>query len=232
MINNSETVGILGGMGPYASSSFLNKIIALTPVKKDWDHLRVVLDSNPHIPSRSRYLLYNEESPVEEMLESCIRLENYPVDFIVIPCNSASYFINKFEEKIKIPVLNIIKVTANVLSKQDANKNVAVLGGAITYQHKTYKTYIEKKGLNYIHYNNDIHKKVVELIEILKLNKKKQKANNIFNNILSELKSLYNIDVFILGCTELSFLKYKKFDFNIIDSSTELAKFVIKYAKK
>ena len=54
----------------------------ITDTKKDWDHIRTITDNNVKIPSRSRAILYNEESPLEKMIESCLQLQKYPVDII------------------------------------------------------------------------------------------------------------------------------------------------------
>ena len=47
---NQKVIGILGGMGPEATVDLFYKIVKLTPVEKDQDHFRIIIDNNPKIP--------------------------------------------------------------------------------------------------------------------------------------------------------------------------------------
>ena len=114
---NQEVVGILGGMGPYATLMFFQKILDLTPAKKDWEHAHLVIDNASHIPSRTRHFLYGESSPVPEMIKCCKRLERYPVNFIVIPCNSATFYLKEIIPHINVPIVSIINTTVDSLKK-------------------------------------------------------------------------------------------------------------------
>ncbi|MCK4756764.1 aspartate/glutamate racemase family protein, partial [candidate division WOR-3 bacterium] len=38
-----KTIGVIGGMGPKATIDFLNKVISLTPAKKDQEHLNMIV---------------------------------------------------------------------------------------------------------------------------------------------------------------------------------------------
>ncbi|MEJ2189400.1 MAG: aspartate racemase, partial [Acidobacteriota bacterium] len=48
-----KVVGVLGGMGPESTAELLAKIVRATPVVREQDHLRVVVDNNPKIPDRT-----------------------------------------------------------------------------------------------------------------------------------------------------------------------------------
>ena len=87
-----KVVGILGGMGPFATVDFYKQILLATHAKKDWEHLRILIDSNVKIPSRTRAILYGEESPAPAMVKSINNLTRIGADFVVVPCNSAHYF--------------------------------------------------------------------------------------------------------------------------------------------
>ena len=100
-INQESTIGILGGMGPYATNFFLKRILDLTPVKLDKDHFHTIIDNNVKIPSRTRAVKYNEQSPVNDMVNSINNLAKIGCDFVMLPCNSAHYFYNQVSEKIK-----------------------------------------------------------------------------------------------------------------------------------
>jgi aspartate/glutamate racemase len=45
-VTTASTVGVLGGMGLDATMAFLNRVLALTAAKKDWDHIYRVVDKH------------------------------------------------------------------------------------------------------------------------------------------------------------------------------------------
>ena len=42
-------VGVLGGVGPAATVDFINKIVRNTSAQRDQDHIKLVVEQNPHI---------------------------------------------------------------------------------------------------------------------------------------------------------------------------------------
>ncbi len=103
MTRQEKIIGILGGMGPAATLALYERIIALTPAQCDQDHLRVIIDSNPKIPDRTAAILGNGESPLPAMAESAKTLERAGADFIVIPCNTAHYWLDELQKEVAIP---------------------------------------------------------------------------------------------------------------------------------
>ena len=168
-MSNNKVIGILGGMGPYATLLFFENILSLTDADKDWDHVHLVIDNNTKIPSRTRALLFEEQSPFDCMLESCKRLQKYPVDIIIVTCNSAQYWIPDIQKIIKTPIINIISVTTEALFNKFNCKNIAVLGGYVTYEKELYKEEIEKNGANHIKINSNLQKRSLNIIEKIKL---------------------------------------------------------------
>ncbi len=231
MKKSSKVAGVLGGMGPYASAAFYKTILDLTPAKKDWDHIRLIIDSNPHIPGRSRYHLFGEESPVAGMIESCRQLERYPVDFIVIPCNSASFFLPEIQPAINIPILNIMEITVQALARRDGIcGRVVVLGGIITYEKKTYEKLLAGYGCEYVHHAESMQRKVEALIEQIKINTDYPIICEGFNEIITEIREGYEASAVILGCTELEVFADYDCPLHILDSSRELALRTVEYA--
>ena len=211
-------------MGPYASLKFYEKILNLTNAKKDWEHIHTIIDSNTSIPSRTRNYIYNENSPVPGMVKSIKKLNEYPVDIIAIPCNSACYFLDVINDDEKNNVINIIEITSNELTnKLKKGKKVAVFGGYITFHAQTYKKYL--KEYEYILHNEEEQEKISYFIEKIKLN---EDIKDEFTEFTSQYIKKYEIDALILGCTEFSYVK-TDFDILVIDSNEELAKYCVNY---
>ncbi len=70
-------IGVLG-VAPAATADFFRRITALIPARKDWEHVRVIIDSNPKLPSRGRHLELGETDPSPYLREG-IRGLAHPV---------------------------------------------------------------------------------------------------------------------------------------------------------
>ena len=99
-----KMIGVLGGKGPEATEELLHLIIKNTPVAKEEDHLRIIIDNNPKIPKPSLGITGEGENPVPVLIETAKNLERAEADFIVIPCNSAHFFIDDIQKEIRIPI--------------------------------------------------------------------------------------------------------------------------------
>ncbi|MFT3964482.1 MAG: amino acid racemase [Sphingobium sp.] len=233
MTDQSLTIGILGGMGPHATVAFLDKIVHLTPAAKDWDHLHVVVDNHPKIPSRTRHILYDEPSPVPGMIDACRRLETYPVDFIALPCNSACYFLDQIAPHLSVPVLNIMEETVRAVSASGGRiERCLALGGRVTWAKRTYEPFLRAAGITYVHHDEAEQQQVEALIEAIKLD-----AGNAVNNarareVILAMAAVHGADCIILGCTEFGCLEGEEFPFPVFDSSHELARSVVAKALK
>lgn len=111
-MDNKKIIGILGGMGPEATVDLFHWIVRLTPAEEDSDHLHILIDNNPHVPSRIKAIMENGESPLPMLVKMAQGLKDLGADFLIIPCNTASYYIDALREKVQIPVLSIVEETA------------------------------------------------------------------------------------------------------------------------
>lgn len=103
-------LGILGGMGPEATSYFFHQLIKATPAKKDEDHIKTIIFNNPQIPDRTEAILRGGESPVEAMVKSAKVLEAADVSMIFMPCFTAHYFFDEVQTQIHTPMVSLLKI--------------------------------------------------------------------------------------------------------------------------
>lgn len=111
-----KIIGILGGMGPAATIDLFTKIVKGTKVKKDQDHLRIMIDNNPKIPDRTLAIQRKGPTPLTQLVRSAKILENAGADFIVIPCVTAHYYYDSLQKRIKIPILHVVDETVKSIS--------------------------------------------------------------------------------------------------------------------
>lgn len=194
-------LGIIGGLGPLASSYLYEMLTKRTKAKKDQDHLNIVLLSHPSIPDRTKYILKeSNNSPLPFLIEDAKLLEKLGVKMISIPCNTSCYFHKELQKEINIPINNLVKNTVKHIKEKNI-KRVAILATKGTIKSNLYQKELEKEKINYITPNQDI---VMEIIyNYIKAGKEVTKE--IFNKCIKDAE----VDAFILGCTELSLLKPK-----------------------
>ena len=203
-------LGIIGGLGPLASSYLYEMITKKTNAKKDQDHLNIILLSHPSIPDRTKYILKeSDNSPLPYLIKDAKTLENLGVKMISIPCNTSCYFHEELQKEINIPINNIIKNTVKYIKEKNIKK-VAVLATKGTIKSNLYQKELEKANINYLTPNQD---KVMEIIyDYIKAGKE------VTKEIFAECTKDVKVDAFILGCTELLILKKKlKLTENFID---------------
>lgn len=102
------TIGIMGGLGPYAHIDFEHRLLAaVADARRDQDYPPWILSSLPATPDRTACLLDGGPSPVPALRESLRRIA--PVaDFVVIPCNTAHAFVDALRGPGLPPILSIV----------------------------------------------------------------------------------------------------------------------------
>lgn len=104
-----KTIGILGGMGPLATADLFRKITLLTDAARDNDHIRVYIDSNARIPDRTAAILSGGKDPVPEMASALRSLEACGASCVIMPCNTAHYFLPRLQAMTKLPFISMLE---------------------------------------------------------------------------------------------------------------------------
>ena len=104
-----KTIGILGGMGPEATAYMFNLLIKKTEVKKDQDHIRVIILSDPGVPPRTEAVLGEGPSPVPYLAKGVKTLKSAGADFIIMPCVTAHYFIPEVKELVDFKLVSLVE---------------------------------------------------------------------------------------------------------------------------
>lgn len=152
MMHVAKIIGILGGMGPEATCDLFHKIIRVTPrfkpVRRDQDHLRVIVDSNPLIPDRTAAILADGEDPVPALQETARNLERAGAGLIAMPCNTAHYFWGEVQAAVSIPVLHMMEEVARELAgTRPGPAQVGLLATTGTVKTGLYHRALEARGI-------------------------------------------------------------------------------------
>lgn len=158
-----KTIGILGGMGPAATVDLMDKIIKMTDAECDQEHIPMLIYNDTRIPDRTEAILCGGENPVPEMLAGAKRLEQAGADFLIVPCNTAHYFIPEMEQSISIPILNMPMETAGSLVKKGIHC-AAVLATDGTCKTGLYDRVLDSYGIKTIYPESGQQELIMSLI--------------------------------------------------------------------
>ena len=113
MTGEDRLVGVIGGMGPLATVDFMQQVIAATPAAVDQDHVRLLVENNPRIPSRQAAIRGEGDDPGAAIAAVASRLEKSGADFLVMPCNLAHAWQSEIEAATRIPFVSIVDASVN-----------------------------------------------------------------------------------------------------------------------
>jgi aspartate racemase len=124
-----RTVGILGGMGPEATVLLMQKIIAATPALDDADHIPLIVDQNPQVPSRIRHLIEGTgEDPGPVLVAMARRLQAAGAEALAMPCNTAHHYAPAIRQAADIPLIDMVALSvARAAALAGAGATVGVL---------------------------------------------------------------------------------------------------------
>jgi len=224
--DTKATLGILGGLGPLASAYFYELIITHTDALRDQDHIDIILSSRASTPDRTDYILgRSDENPLPVMIRDAQALVRFGADAIVIPCNTAHYFIDEVRRAVGVPVPSIITETVLHL-KNLGYKKAAILATSGTISAGSYQQELERFDMEYVLPDAEGEKLLMNIIyEDVKAGGclSTEKLYRVTNPMFAA-----GCDCVILGCTELSLL-YRQMlaegnrDLRFVDSTTVLA---------
>ena len=229
-----KVVGILGGMGPEATIDLMNRVIKATPAEDDIDHIRMVVDNNPKVPSRIKALIEgNGPSPGPCLQEMARKLEAWGVDFLAMPCNTAHFYHQEIQNAVSIPVLDMISLTADaIVSAGKDIKTVGLIASTAVINLKIYKEALAAKNISLMAPGIECQDPLMSAIKTIKtcrygsreIKATQETARSLVQNGAQAL---------LVACTELSILSGDiKAQVPIIDSSQVLAQAIISTARK
>jgi len=126
----SQILGILGGMGPVATTAFMARVQALTPAKRDEDHIRMLVDLNPHVPNRHTAA----EAAGKTLGEMAARLRDAGAQVLCMPCNTAHAHAGAIRAA-GLPFIDMIGATVEAVGQTGAARIgvLATPGGEALY---------------------------------------------------------------------------------------------------
>lgn len=226
-----KIIGIIGGMGPAATIDLYKKIVENTPAEKDQEHIHVIIDSYPQIEDRTEYILYGGKNPAPRLIESAKRLESAGADALIMPCNTAHYFAKDIEKEVNIPLIHIVKCSAEaVKNNYPKTKKIGLIATTGTIKAGVYGNILKEYGFETITLPEKIENNIMDCIYKGVKAGKAEEYSKLFQQCIDEITDL-GADLLIEGCTEIPLIMpYVKTKLPAIDATYELACAAVKFA--
>lgn len=225
-----KTIGILGGMGPMATADLFQKITALTDAAGDNGHIRVYIDSNASIPDRTAAILAGGEDPVPAMADALRHLELCGADCVVMPCNTAHYFLPRLEPLTKLPFLSMIEAAAEACRTRFPGKTVGILATTGTLSAGLYQEALAAAGVPFLVPDRGEREALMEVIyRGVKAGAPPSQYREAFCSVTEGMMNR-GAACFLLACTELPLaVRELGLDLPCVDPTEELAKAAIRF---
>ena len=225
-----KTIGILGGMGPLATADLFRKITLLTDASCDNDHIRVYIDSNARIPDRTAAILSGGPDPVPEMRAALRSLEACGADCIIMPCNTAHYFLPRLQSQTRLPFISMLEATAKTCAAQYPGRTAAILATKGTLATGLYENALDAQGDRFVVPDEAEKDVLMHLIyDVVKASKPLAPEQDAWQTLLNGLRAR-GADYFILGCTELPIIADTLPQSGpFVDPTAELARAAIRF---
>lgn len=199
-----RSVGVLGGMGPEATLLFMQRVLAAVPARDDADHIPLLVDQNPQVPSRVAALIEGTgEDPSPALAKMARRLETAGAKALVMPCNTAHAYASAIRSAVTIPFLSMVDVTAQTIAAQHPGVTVGMLASPAVKLTGVFEPAFKATGLSPLYAEDQDG--LLQAIRRLKQDGGDADARETAIQAANALRAA-GADIVLVGCSEFSLL--------------------------
>jgi aspartate racemase len=221
-----RVVGVIGGMGPEATVDLMRRVIAKTQADDDQDHVHLLVESNPKIPSRIAHLIEGTGiDPTPELIRIAQNLQRAGAQALAIPCNTAHGYADAIKRSVSIPMLDMVALTVEEIGARGKIRSVGLLASTAVINTKLFATALCAEGIEVVLPPRQEH--VMALIKAVKRGDTGAKMQENLGVLAAELAR--QSDVLLVACSELSVIA-AGIEVPFVDSLDVLAQAVVDFA--
>lgn len=224
MAGSDKLVGVIGGMGPGATVDFMSLVLELTPAANDQDHVRMLVEQNPRIPSRQLAMCGKGENPGPVIASMASRLEAAGADFLVMPCNTAHAWQSDIVAATSIPFISIVdESVADALSRSDDSSAIGLMTTPGCFAAGLYQDAISANNRSVIAQTGEEMTETIKLVDKIKSGDLSTEVSDGLR-VLADALIKRGARILIAACTEIPLvLDASMFDIAVVSTTNVLA---------
>lgn len=225
-----KIIGILGGVGPWATVDMFKKFLETVSAERDQDYPRLIIYCNSKIPDRNKAIMERGADPVPALQDTARSLEKAGAAFIVIGSNGTHYYHDAIQKAVEIPVLNMIEETVKFIKDQHGSASkIGLVAATCTILEQIYERHFKNSAQVLLTPRHELQEKVMGAIYEVKVGQIKKPKETLVT-VATELIQA-GAGAIICGCTEVSVgLQQSDLDVPVIDPMKIIAKTAIRMA--
>lgn len=198
-------VGILGGMGPEATILLMQKVLAAVQADDDADHIPLIVDQNPQVPSRIRHLIEGQgQDPGPVLADMARRLVAGGAQALAMPCNTAHHYAPMVRAATDVPFLDMVQASVDHAAalRPDAGK-VGILASPAVRKVGLFDAPLAARGLTAVYASDE--DAMLAAIRQIKSRGPRPEARTTLTQASAGLAAL-GAGVQMIACTEFSLM--------------------------
>lgn len=208
----TKKLGVIGGMGPQATSVFFEKLIENTEAERDQDHIDMLILNHATLPDRTKVILEGRSELFLDAVANDFKLlELAGVANIAIPCNTSHYFYDEMQQMTTVNIINMVDETVKEIhGRYGDGSKIGILATNGTISTGIYRTSCDSYGMKLYEPEPSLQQKVMDIIyNDVKAQKNvdPSKLESLIHHLIYEEQC----QCVILACTELSCIELSDF---------------------
>lgn len=200
---SGDLLGVVGGLGPIASTEFVKTIYEQWLGKPEQETPRVLLYSDPTFPDRTQSLLNGAEEPLlDKLVETLTQLQRLGASRFVICCITIHHLLPRLPGELRSRVTSLIDVIFHELAtRRTPHLLLCTIGTrqlGIFQRHERWREFADL----FVMLDDADQQKVHRLIYEIKSGADVHERIAFVESLLDK----YNVSSFIAGCTEIHLL--------------------------
>ncbi|MFD0826698.1 aspartate/glutamate racemase family protein [Neobacillus sp. M.A.Huq-85] len=199
-----KSLGVIGGMGPKATSVFFDKVVENTVADRDQDHIDIMILNHATLPDRTEAILNGRDDLFLDAVKKDFKLLEFAgVSHIAIPCNTSHYFYDQMQAMTEIPIIHMVDETLKAIyQKYGENAKVGLLATKGTISSGIYEKESSKYKMQMYVPSEAVQKQTMDIIYSIKADKMIDPLE--LEEMIHQLIFDEGCNCVVLACTELS----------------------------
>lgn len=230
---------VLGGMGTLATESFVRLVNRAAGARSDQEYLDYVVFNDASVPDRTAFILGDSaDDPFPVIADDIGKASAMGASFIVLTCNTAHYFYDRFQALTDVPILHMPRgAVARLADRYPADRypRVGFLGTEGSRASGVYRRAVEEAGYTFVEPDDALQERITSLIydDVKGSGTLDAGRYDAVLHAMLDPEGACRCDALILGCTELSVLDeaFPRPDLPVIDAQAVLVEDTVARAK-